>query len=166
MQPTIAQVLTSGGTTNTVNPLVIAAGFAAFMVMAFSAVKSVEIFRRREIAPALLDEPPPLALSHDKEKIDKLSFLAAELKMEREKLIGQTAELQEKNHNLQVSIDNHRQNREALEKSNFALVKENERLKSEKEELVLKASKPLVKIKSIKKEVKRKPAKRVSAKKK
>lgn len=129
MAPTLSQVLSSGGTASAFNPVYFAAGLAVFLV----AVLSVW-YRRSQPLVSVIDEKPVLIDIHNREKIEKLSFMVNELEIEKQQMAAQNTDLQ----------DQLMQTRVVLEKSNTALVRKSEELKAEREELALKASNPLV----------------------
>jgi hypothetical protein len=139
LTPSLAQVLAQGSAPAhpSISPLFWLAGLGAFFLAAFSAVKGLEIYRRRRLIPAMLNEAAPLAEIQHNEEAEKLSFLA-----------GQNHELQGKILELSGVLNNVKQTRDTLEKSNLALAKESARLKSEKETLLLKASEPLIRLKT------------------
>ena len=148
MTPSLSQVLAQGGTTAAavkISPVYWLAGLAFFSLAAFSAVRGLVLNRRAPLLPAMLpDDAPLLAEIAAREKLEKISFLTDQLKLEKEKLAGQNNELQGKVEELHGALNNVKQTRDTLEKSNLALLKESERLKAEKERLTLKASVPLV----------------------
>ncbi len=146
MTPSLSQVLTQGGAAahQPVNPLFLLAGLTVFFLAAFSAVKGVELFRRRRLLPPVLEEAAPLARLRDDEEREKLSFLVDEIKCEKTKLAVENTELQGKIQELNDALSNVKQTRDAMEKSNLVLLKESARLKSEKEDLVLQAATPLI----------------------
>ena len=155
MSPSLAQVLTQGGASaSSVNPLYLLAGLAVFFLGAYSSVKAFEIYRRGRLMPAVMDEVgPSLSEIQSKEKLEKLSFLADELKLEKERAAGQNSALEDKVieldgviRGLTSALDNAKLTRDTLEKSNLALLKERDRLKAEKEAALLRAQKPLIKI--------------------
>ncbi len=150
MTPSLSQVLTQGGAAaqQTVNPLFLLAGITVLCLAAFSAVKSVELYRRRRLLPPVLEESAPIAQIQDDEEREKLSFIVDEMKCEKNKLACENSELQGKIQELSDALSNVRQTRDAMEKSNLVLLKESSRLKGEKEELLLQAQTPLVGIKA------------------
>lgn len=154
MTPTLTQVLSQGGAASQFNLTFLAAGLAVFFVAAISIVKGREFLSR---------EAPCLAEIEAKEKLEKLSFLVDGLKAEKAKLAEQNTGLQNQLGGLNDALKNEKQTSEIMEKSNFVLLKECNKLKSEKEGLVLDAHKPLIKIS--KRALARKP-KRVLKKKK
>jgi septal ring factor EnvC (AmiA/AmiB activator) len=139
--------------------------FAVGIVAAFVAVLVIS-FRRNRLLP--LNGRPPL-LDHNKERIEKLSFMVDELKTEKHQLSAYNADLQDQVRSLNSNLDELKQTRSVLEKSNVSLSKSSEKLKAEKEALVLMTSAPLVRPKKAvpvpakKKKDARKP-KRVSRK--
>jgi hypothetical protein len=146
------------------NPLLLLAGLSVFFLAAFSAVKGLELYRRRRLIPGLLNEPVPLAEIKDNEELEKLSFLVDEIKNEKESLALQNQGLQVKVQELAGVLSNVKQTRDILEKSNLVLVKESAKLKSEKEDWLLKASEPLIAVKTAKAAVPTVAAKKKKAK--
>ncbi|MBN3032661.1 MAG: hypothetical protein JW873_01045 [Candidatus Saganbacteria bacterium] len=152
MTPSLSEVLARGGAVAvsspaaaSVNPAYLLAGLAFIFLAAFSIVKGVAVFRRGRLMPEiLLETAPPLAELKAREKSEKTAFLAEALKEEKKRLVSHNAELQGKIEELNGALSNVRQTRNTLERSNLALLKESERLKAEKEKLVLKASVPLL----------------------
>ena len=147
MTPSLSQVLSQGGAAaqhQPVNPLFLLAGLTVVFLAAFSAVKSVELYRRRRLLPPVLDAAAPIARIQEDEEREKISFIAREMKCEKEKLAVENSALQGKILELNDALSNVKQTRDAMEKSNLALLKESTRLKSEKEDLLLKAQTPLV----------------------
>ncbi len=147
MTPSLSQVLSQGGAAaqqQAVNPLFLLAGITVFFLAAFTAAKSLELYRRRRLLPPVLEETAPLARIQEDEEREKLSFLVDEMKGEKTKLAVENSELQGKILELNDALSNVKQTRDAMEKSNLILLKESARLKSEKEDLVLKAATPLV----------------------
>jgi predicted nuclease with TOPRIM domain len=94
--------------------------------------------------PPVFDETQPMAEIQSKEEAEKLSFIVDEMKCEKENLAVHNSQLQGKIQELNDALSNVKQARDTMEKSNLALLKESTRLKTEKEELLLKSSKPLV----------------------
>jgi hypothetical protein len=140
LTPSLAQVLAQGGAAahSSINPLFLLAGISVFFLAAFSTAKGIELFRnRRPLLPCLLDETPPLSEIKDNEEDEKLSFLS-----------DQNRHLQGKIQELTGVLTNVKQTRDMLEKSNLVLVKESTKLKSERENLVLNASEPLIAVKA------------------
>jgi phage-related minor tail protein len=147
MTPSLSQVLLQGGpaANPSLNPLFLLAGLTVCFLAAFSAVKSLELFRRRRLLPQVLNEAPSLAEIQNKEEAEKLTFMIDEMKNEKKTLAVQNAQLQGRVQELNDVLNNVKQTRDTLEKSNVAFLKESTRLKAEKEELLLQASEPLIK---------------------
>lgn len=150
MTPSLSQVLLQGGAAAhpSLNPLFLLAGITVFFLAAFSAVKGLEVFRRRLIMPRVLDEAPSLAEIRNKEKLEKLTFMVDEIKSEKENLAVQNSGLQGKIQELNHALMSVKQTRDTLEKSNAVFLKESARLKAEKEELILRTSEPLIGVKT------------------
>ncbi len=145
MTPSLSQVLSQGGSASSVNPMYLLAGLAVFFLGAYTSVKVLGVLRRSRLMPALTD-------LQNQEKMEKLTFLIDELKSEKESAESQNTELQGRIKELDSAVteacsafDNARLARNTQEKSNLALLKEIDRLKSEKEESLLRASAPLLK---------------------
>jgi hypothetical protein len=94
MGPTLADVLASGATASTFNPLYLLLGLAACLVAAVTLVKGREIFRRSPDIPDVLAVKPCLEDLRYRERIDKLTFMVNELKHEREQIAASNAALQ------------------------------------------------------------------------
>lgn len=156
MTPSLSQVLSQGGAAaqQPVNPLFLLAGITVFFLAAFTAVKGLELYRRRRLLPRVLETAVPIAQIREDEEREKLSFIVDEMKCEKNKLTVENSALQGKIQELNDALSNVKLTRDAMEKSNLVLLKESSRLKSEKEELVLKAATPLVKVKKTAKPVK------------
>ena len=165
MNPSLTEVLKSGQAAVPHNYMLFVAAIAAFLVAALAA-RGYTLFRRSRWISPVMDAAPSLAdieLRKNREKIEKLSFLVDELKCEKEQLLVQNDELQ----NRLNSMEDLKQSYEIMYKGNLALARECEKLKAEKEELTLRANQLLVRekstVKRIKKGVTRKPI-RVSRK--
>jgi len=162
MSPTLSQVLSSGGHPSSFNLVYFATALAGVCAAVFSAAKGYELFRRRWTSP-VVEEVPDLSKVRNNEKLKEFSFLANELKHENKQLADRNLDLQKQ----LGSLDTQKQVENILRKSNVVLARECEKLKSEKEELMLKMTEPLLKVKRQPKAIKkgaRKP-KRVSRKK-
>ncbi|OGC35419.1 hypothetical protein A2311_06105 [candidate division WOR-1 bacterium RIFOXYB2_FULL_48_7] len=169
MNPSLAQVLESG-TGSPLPPTLYL--IAALATIFFAAVAANTYIRRKNRWMENIVEDcqnntsvmENLEKQAATEKLEKLEFIVAEMKREKECLLDQNGELSN-----QLRCTNElKQAYDLLYRSNIALNKECERLKMEKEELTLKASsrsliraKHVAIIKRAKKEVVRKP-KRVS----
>ena len=165
MAPSLSQVVASGGTAASLNLYYLLALMMAAGAAVFSVVKGLEVYRRGRLLSVVVDDTPSLMEIENRKKMEKLSFMVDELKREKELLSCQNVQLQGQASTTSVQ----KQMEEILRKSNEALAKQCQRLKSEKEELVLRSAKPLIKTKTTKKakvnkkEVARKP-RRVSKK--
>ncbi len=153
MGPTLSQVLAEGAKASSFNPLYLLTGVTAIFFAALSV-----FYHRGRLFTSVMDEKPEV------EKLEKLSFMIDELKIEKQKLSAQNFELQNQLLTAGGSLGEMSQARGILEKSNLALQRECEKLKAQKEQLVLQASPPLVRIVSKKKKEAARRPKRVSGK--
>jgi len=164
MAPTISQVLASGGATATLNYAYLAAFVVAAGAAVLTLVKGMDVYRKGRIISAVVEDKPSLMEIENQKKIEKLEFLLDTIKSEKDGLLSQNENFHKKIQQLQIS----QQKEEVLQKSNLILARECDKLKAEKEALVLETAKPLIRIpssvKKMKKGVTRKP-KRVSKKK-
>lgn len=145
MTPSLSQVLTQGdAAAAAIHPVYLLAGLAFFFLAAFSAVKGIAVYRRSRLVPMALSNVPSLSEIEEREKIEKFAFMTDELKSEKEKLAAQNSELQGKIQELNDSLHNIKKTRDVLERSNVALLKESDKLKAEKEGLLLRASQQLL----------------------
>lgn len=163
MAPTISDVLASGGATSTFNYAYIAAFVVAAGAAVLSLAKGLDVYRKGRIISAVVEDEPSLMEIEQKKKIEKLEFLVNTLKSEKDGVLSQNEHFQK-----QIAhMETNKQKEEVLHRSNMMLVRECEKLRAEKEDLVLQAAKPLIEVaespKKTKKGVARKP-KRVSKK--
>lgn len=179
MNPSLTDVLQTGQAAHSHphNLMFYMAAAAAFLVATLVA-RGVSVLRRnRWTAPAMDDTPSLLDIELKKngEKIEKLTFMVDELKREKESLSFDKGALALQNEEMQDQLgamEDLKQSYEIMYKGNLTLARECDKLKTEKEELTLKANQPLVRTKTLaqtakkiknKKGVVRKP-KRVSRK--
>jgi hypothetical protein len=148
MTPTLNQVLASGGTSAYTGFLHFAAALAVVLVAVFSAAKGYTVYRRRRFLPAVMEPGLDLNEIENREKIEKFNFMMDELKRENEKMVLQNNELHNQMLNARRDYESRKQVEDILRKSNVALARECEKLRAEKEELTLKVSAPLIKIRS------------------
>ena len=146
MNPSLTQVL--AGTANTApahhfNPFFLAVGLVACL----AAAMSLAWHRRSRGLAAVIDPAPALVDRSREEKFEKLSFIVDQLKIDNQHLSLQNNELSGQVQGVNGCLNDLKQTRDILEKSNLVLSKECEKLRAQKEELVLKASVPLVKAK-------------------
>ncbi|MFA4844910.1 MAG: hypothetical protein WC632_08215 [Candidatus Margulisiibacteriota bacterium] len=146
MNPSLTQVL--AGTTNAapavhLNPFFLAVGLVACL----AAAMSLAWRRRSRGLSSVIGPAPVLADRGQEEKLEKLAFIVDQLKIDNQQLSLQNTELSGQVQGVNGCLNDLKQTRDVLEKSNLVLSKECEKLRAQKEELVLKASVPLVKAK-------------------
>ncbi|MGB9613486.1 MAG: hypothetical protein ACPL4K_04835 [Candidatus Margulisiibacteriota bacterium] len=162
MPPSLSQVLASGGSNPSFSFTHLALGVAVICAGIFTLAKGIDLYRRRLLSPVLSEKELDTFKLQYQERIEKLSFMIEELTREKNELLQKNEELGKQLR----QIDEQKQIVEILRKSNLSLMKECEKLKAEKEKLLLDCSLPLIKVKkkrTAKKEIVRKP-KRVSRK--
>jgi len=140
MTPTLSEVLAGSAKTASFNYIYLVALAAAAGAALFSVVKGLAVYRRGRLISAVVDDKPSLIDIEKQKKIEKLSFLVEELKSEKERLSRANQHLSEK----AVSFDISKQKEEVLRKSNLVLARELDKLKNEKEQLVLANAVPLI----------------------
>lgn len=117
MTPTLTQVLSSGGAPAAFNPFFLAFGLVAFLVAVVSVVKGRELYHRNRLVATMLDEKPVLEDINHRERIEKLSFLVDQLKLEKQQLAAQNTDLASNLSETKTSLDNAKQNCALLEKA-------------------------------------------------
>ncbi len=140
MTPTLSQVLAGGAKTASFNYLYLVALAAAAGAALFSVVKGLAVYRRGRLICSVVEDKPSLIDIEKQKKIEKLAFLVEELKSEKERLSRANQSLSER----AISFDVFKQKEEVLRKSNLLLARECEKLKNQKEQLILKSAPPLI----------------------
>ena len=131
MTPTLTQVLSSGGAPAAFNPFFLAFGLVAFLVAVVSVVKGRELYHRNRLVATMLDEKPVLEDINHRERIEKLSFLVDQLKLEKQQLAAQNTDLASNLSETKTSLDNAKQNCALLEKSSLTLAHELDKIKAQ-----------------------------------
>lgn len=166
MNPSLTQVL--AGTANATpatsfNPFFLAVGLVACLAAVMSlAWRSRSRSLSSVIDPGPVPDGPGLGGGRrdQEEKVEKLVFMVDQLKIDNQQLSLQNNELVAQVQGVSGCLNDLKQTRDILEKSNLVLSKECEKLRAQKEDLVLKSSVPLVKAKGRAKPAQRKnPAK-------
>ena len=144
MNPSLTDVLASGNVTAaTVSNFLYATTALALGLCAALAAKSYNLAKRCRFLAPIIDESHSLARV-EREKVEKLEFMLSEAGREKEIMSGQNTELQE-----QLNAYNDlKQAYEVLYRSNLAIAREAEKMKTEKAELVLKLAPKPVSIKA------------------
>lgn len=142
--PTIKEVLNSEvGKSPDFSAFLLCA--VAFSMLALSLAKGYEIFKRGRAT--LLDEPKPQVniYSDSEDKFESLEKNLAEAKKSKDDLVEHNMELSNRLRTTISEFETVKQIEQILRKSNIALGRECERLKSENEQLMLKVNSEKIK---------------------
>ena len=127
---------------NPFDPTMIVMILLAFSLTTLSIAKGYEIFRRTKIAGIILPNGKSLPINNsgDKELIEELKISLDETRHSKENMLKENEDLRSKRKIMHLELEELKQVENMLRRSNLALNKECERLKTDNEETMLKAS--------------------------